>query len=110
MGRPKEAVADQPKVDYSTWNVNQLKQECRDRGIKCSGRKSELIDRLEYNDNNALDRFGGGMNKLGDKINEGGKQALSDIGDAGQELGRGLGKGFEEVGQAVTRTGRKMQQ
>ena len=43
MSEPVEAKA----IDYSSMTVTQLKDELRSRGLKVSGKKAELIERLE---------------------------------------------------------------
>jgi len=37
----------EPKADFSKMTVVQLKEECRSRGLKVSGKKAELVARLE---------------------------------------------------------------
>lgn len=37
-------------VDYASLTVAELKEECRLKGLKVSGRKAELIERLESAD------------------------------------------------------------
>jgi hypothetical protein len=37
----------EPQVDFSSMTVAELKEECRNRGLKVSGKKVELIERLE---------------------------------------------------------------
>jgi hypothetical protein len=39
-------------VDYSTWTVKLLKQALSERGAKTTGRKAELIERLQAFDRN----------------------------------------------------------
>jgi hypothetical protein len=39
-------------LDRSNWTLKQLQSECGERGIKKTGRKTELFDRLEYYDRN----------------------------------------------------------
>jgi hypothetical protein len=36
-----------PSIDISKMTVTQLKEACRNRGLKVGGKKSELIERLE---------------------------------------------------------------
>ena len=43
--------------NYWHWKVDRLKQELRERGAKLTGKKAELIDRLESYDRN--DNFRG---------------------------------------------------
>jgi hypothetical protein len=39
-------------VDYSKWTVKQLKTSLSERGAKTTGRKAELIERLDAYDRN----------------------------------------------------------
>ena len=41
---------DPPKVEYSTFTVAQLKEVCKDMGLRVTGRKSELIERIVESD------------------------------------------------------------
>ena len=40
-------IFDKPSTDYAKMTVAQLKDELRGRGLKVSGRKAELIERLQ---------------------------------------------------------------
>lgn len=54
--RAKEArVEEQPPADddvdpYDKWKVDDLREECRIRGLSDDGKKEELVSRLEEND------------------------------------------------------------
>ena len=41
------AFADNSSPDFTGMTVAQLKQECKSRGLKVSGKKAELIERLQ---------------------------------------------------------------
>lgn len=42
-----EGFMKQPTADFAQMTVEQLKDECRSRGLKVGGKKSDLIERLE---------------------------------------------------------------
>ncbi|CAB9522160.1 dnaJ domain-containing protein [Seminavis robusta] len=55
FGLPEEGEMDDdggtpPTTDYSSMTVNQLKDQLRSRGLKISGKKAELIERLQSAD------------------------------------------------------------
>lgn len=41
---------DKPATDYTTWNLDALKKECRDRDLDADGKKKDLIKRLVKDD------------------------------------------------------------
>lgn len=43
-------ISSKPSSEYALMSVNSLKNECRKRGIKVSGRKNELVNRLVNSD------------------------------------------------------------
>jgi hypothetical protein len=47
---PVEEEEDSPKVDYCSLRKAELKQECKDRGLKVSGNRDDLIARLVMSD------------------------------------------------------------
>ncbi|PAA82166.1 hypothetical protein BOX15_Mlig014031g1, partial [Macrostomum lignano] len=52
---PGAKKQQQQQQDYSQLKLTELRELCHNRGIKVSGRKSELIDRLINLDSNGLD-------------------------------------------------------
>ena len=44
---PKTLVVEQPNEDYSSMQYAQLKKLCAERGLDATGKKEELIARLE---------------------------------------------------------------
>lgn len=48
-------AADEGLVPYEDWSADELADECRNRGLKVSGKKDELIERLIANDTADVD-------------------------------------------------------
>lgn len=52
-----EDEGDEDEVDYEDMTPEELKAECKDRGLKAAGKKAVLIARLEKDDEEAEDPF-----------------------------------------------------
>ena len=48
--RVRLAKAREPTSKYGLWNIRQLQQECKYRGLRVRGKKAELVGRLEEYD------------------------------------------------------------
>ena len=42
-------------IDYNSWTVRELQEECRERGITIRGTKAEVVLRLRRNDDGIMD-------------------------------------------------------
>lgn len=51
------ATADNPfsTIDYNSWTVRELQEECRERGITIRGTKAEVVLRLRRDDDGIMD-------------------------------------------------------
>lgn len=54
---PVISVVDNPfsTIDYNSWTVRELQEECRERGITIRGTKAEVVLRLRRNDDGIMD-------------------------------------------------------
>lgn len=46
---------EEEEEDYSDWSVKALRKECKDRGLKTTGKKAQLVKRLETDDEESED-------------------------------------------------------
>ena len=53
----EDADEDDESVDYSEWEVDDLKKELKERGLKTNGSKNQMIARLEKDDESGEDPF-----------------------------------------------------
>jgi len=54
-GSDEKVVQDSDEIDYSSKTVEELKDVLRERGLGLSGKKADLVSRLEENDRSTVD-------------------------------------------------------